>query len=122
MFLCMMLFLLLGCSDDGVRLTEDDLKNTFSQTQSALFEGFRYSGRAVLNLDGTATLDVFILGRDQGNWWLDGANICSKWEQAFARKTVCAGIKKYPDGRFSGHHPTTGIKLGTFTLNAETAG
>ena len=116
-FLTGFLLILTGCSEESTRLDSSQLAQLFSVEQTASFQSLRFTGSVLLKIDKSAVLNIPALGDDTGIWWIDGNKLCSKWKQAAGGKTACAHISKFPDGTFAGHDPTTGLKIGAFSLN-----
>ena len=108
---------LAGCGVESTRLGPSQLEQLFSVERVAHIQSVRFSGNVVLKRDKTALLKIPALGNDRGIWWIDGDKLCSKWKQAIRGKAACAHVTLYPDGTYAGHDPTTGLRLGTFSLN-----
>ena len=111
------LFLILvGCSEESVRLDKEDLTELLNADRNANFASLRFEGHVSLKMDKTAFLSIPALGNDTGTWWIEGNRLCSKWKQAIRGKTACAYISKRLDGSYVGHDPNTGFQVGTFEL------
>lgn len=113
-FASFLVLILVGCTDNGERLTLSDLETLFAAERKVAFSGFRFSGTAILRLDKTAALEVPALGKDFGTWWFKNNTICSKWLNILQGKAVCAHIERFPDGSYIGRHSETGLKIGDF--------
>ena len=111
-----MTFLLLGCDEDGVRLSAEDIADLFEDGRTVGFESIRFKGTATFRKDGSAALTIPALGSDVGKWWRDGDLICSQWVRVLRRKPVCARIARYSDGSFAALDLVGGSKFGTFEL------
>ncbi len=74
------------------------------------FSGRGLSGVTSYRLDGTATTKLTIGFSDSGNWWLDGDQVCTRWERFRRGEASCFTV-----------HPSEGNTYQTssgFTIRA----
>ena len=111
--------LLLGCSEEGERVGETDLKVLFSETVRVQFATARFKGTADLRTNKSAYLSITGLGEDTGNWWLEGETVCAKWKKALRGKPTCVFLKTFSDGSFAAHNQSSGARIGTFQIRKQ---
>lgn len=107
---------LAGCSEQGTRLSAGDLAALVAEGLRISWQGYGYSGSARIFPDGTAHLKVPARGEDRGEWWLNGDQICSKWQRVRRGKTLCAHVGIFPDGSYELRSPKQGVQWGIFVL------
>jgi hypothetical protein len=74
------------------------------------FSGRGLSGVTNYRLDGTATTKLTIGLSDHGNWWLDGDQVCTRWQRFRSGEASCFTV-----------HPSEGNTYQTssgFTIRA----
>ena len=109
--------LLSGCSEEGTRLSAEELDALVVDGVRISLQGYGFSGSAHIHPDGRARLIVPGRGEDRGEWWVDGDLICSKWRRVRQGETLCAHIGTFPDGSYELRSPKQSFQWGTFVVD-----
>lgn len=108
--------ILTSCSDSSKRLDTIQLAELFASEARAKFTTLRFEGSVRFNADNSAHLTIPALGEDDGEWHLNGDQICVKWNKALKNVEVCAYLNLKENGTFSVRNPATNVSLGSFTI------
>ena len=104
-------FALAGCEEDKIRLSGSEIAQLFETDQKINFQSIRYAGWANVFADQTINITVIGLGEDQGEWWINGDTICSKWGEIRQGATLCAHVSRYVEGSYAVENISTGVRF-----------
>jgi hypothetical protein len=106
------LLLMAACSEDKIRLNGEEIAALFVEDRKLAFQSIRYTGWVNVFANKKAAIAVIGLGQDEGEWWIDGDTMCTKWKELRQGATLCAYIARYVEGGYAVENIATGVNYG----------